>query len=209
MTTTRTTRLYAWSTPNGYKPILLLEELGVPYELIPIDIGKGQQHTPEFLRVNPNGKIPALIDEPGEGQPAVSIFESGAILVYLAEKTGRFLPAEGPARYQTLSWLMFQMGGVGPMLGQAGHFLRASEKIPYAIERYVNEARRLYGVLDGRLGEAEYLGGEYSIADIATFPWVRQPQYFTLSLDEFPNVKRWVEAIAARPAVVRALAAKF
>jgi GSH-dependent disulfide-bond oxidoreductase len=200
-------KLHTWTTPNGYKPIIMLEELGLPHELIPVNIGKGAQHDPAYLKLNPNGRIPTLIDE--EGERRTVIFESGAILFYLAEKTRELLPTEGDGRYQAMSWLMFQMGGVGPMLGQAGHFLRASEKIPYAIDRYVNETRRLYGVLDGRLGEAEYLAGDYSIADIATFPWVQKPQFFGLSLDEFPNVKRWVEAIAARPAVQRALAVMF
>ena len=202
-------KLHAWSTPNGYKPLIMLEELALPYELVPVNIGKGEQHDPAYLRINPNGKIPTLIDDDGGAGAPTVIFESGAILFYLAEKTGQLLPTEGVARYQALSWLMFQMAGVGPMLGQAGHFLRASEKIPYAIDRYVGEARRLYGVLDGRLGEAAYLAGDYGIADIAAFPWVRKPEYFGFSLDEFPNVKRWVAAIDARPAVARALSAKF
>lgn len=202
-------KLHAWSTPNGYKPLIMLEELALPYELVPVNIGKGEQHDPAYLRINPNGKIPTLIDDAGGADAPMVVFESGAILFYLAEKTGRLLPKEGAARYQALSWLMFQMAGVGPMFGQAGHFLRATEKIPYAIDRYVGEARRLYGVLDGRLGEAAYLAGDYGIADIATFPWVRKPEYFGFSLDEFRNVKRWVAAIEARPAVARALSAKF
>lgn len=198
--------LYTWTTPNGFKPLILLEELGLPHNVVPVNIGQGEQHRHDYLRINPNGKIPALVDEEG-GQRTV-VFESGAILIYLAEKAGRLLPKEGPGRYEALAWLMFQMGGIGPMLGQAGHFLRLPEKIPYAIERYTSEARRLYGVLDGRLGEAEYLAGDYSIADIATFPWVRNPAFFGLSIEQWPNVLRWIEAIGARPAVQRALTYK-
>ena len=201
--------LYTWTTPNGHKPMIMLEELGLERRLIPVNIGAGEQHAPEYVRINPNGRIPALVDRPDDGGKPVVVFESGAILIYLAEKTGQLLPASGPERYETLAWLMFQMGGVGPMFGQAGHFLRATEKLPYAIDRYVNESRRLYGVLEGRLAEEEYLAGDYSIADIATFPWVRQPSFLGLSLDEFPSVKRWVSAIAARPAVERALNVKF
>ena len=201
--------LYTWTTPNGYKPMIMLEELGLEHRLVPVNIGEGEQHAPDYLRINPNGRIPALVDRSAEGSKPVVVFESGAILIYLAEKTGKLLPASGPERYEVLEWLMFQMGGVGPMLGQASHFLRAEEKRPYAIDRYVNESRRLYGVLDGRLGEEEYLAGDYSIADIATFPWVRNPSIFGFSLDELPNVKRWVSAIAERPAVERALHVKL
>jgi GSH-dependent disulfide-bond oxidoreductase len=200
--------LYTWTTPNGHKPMIMLEELGLERRLIPVNIGKGEQHAPDYLRINPNGRIPALVDRT-EGAEPVVVFESGAILIYLAEKTGQLLPASGQERYEALAWLMFQMGGVGPMFGQAGHFLRAAEKLPYAIDRYVNESRRLYGVLDGRLAEAEYLAGDYSIADIATFPWARQSAFLGLTLDEFPNVKRWVSAIAERPAVERALNIRF
>jgi GST-like protein len=200
--------LYAWMTPNGYKPILLLEELGLEYRLHPINIGKGEQHTPEFLRVNPNGKIPALVDEAGTPGEVV-VFESGAILIHLAEKTGRFLPAAGQPRATALAWLMFQMGGVGPMFGQLGHFLMAKEKIEYAINRYRGEAERLYGVLDKRLGEAHYLAGEYGIADMATFPWANAFDRLGISREPFPNVIRWLDEVGARPAVKKAMAIKM
>ena len=202
--------LYTWTTPNGYKPLIMLEETGLRYEIRPVDIGAGDQHKPEFTRINPNGKIPALVDRSATPEPEL-VFESGAILIYLAEKTGKLLPASGPARSQTLAWLMFQMGGVGPMLGQLGHFkVAAPEKIPYAIERYQKEVERIYKVLDGRLGEASYLAGDYSIADIATYPWiVSASERLGVSPDAFPNVARWVSAIRERPAVTRAYAAKI
>ena len=167
-----TIALYTWSTPNGRKISIALEEMGLPYTVHPIDIGKGQQFEAEFLKISPNNKIPAVVDPDGPGGQPISVFESGAILVYLAEKCGRFIPKDARARVACMEWLMWQMGGFGPMLGQAHHFRRfAKEKLPYAIDRYTNEARRLYGVLDKRLGEAEYLAGEYSIADMATLPW--------------------------------------
>lgn len=199
--------LYTWGTPNGRKVSIMLEEVGLPYRVHPIDIGKGDQFEPEFVAINPNSKIPAIVDADGPDGTPIQVFESGAILVYLAEKTGRFLPADPRGRTQVLQWLMFQMGGVGPMFGQAHHFRRfAPERIPYAIARYTNEASRLYGVLDRRLGEAEYLAGAYSIADMATFPWVARWEWQGIELSDFANVKRWHDAIAARPAVQRGMA---
>ncbi|HEX6245614.1 MAG TPA: glutathione S-transferase N-terminal domain-containing protein [Polyangiales bacterium] len=192
--------LFTWTTPNGIKPLILLEELGEPYQLHWVDIGAGAQHQPSFLQVNPNAKIPALRDA------GLCIFESGALLMHLAEKYGRFLPAAGPQRAQTLSWLFFQVGGIGPMFGQLGHFMHLERPIPYAIERYRNEAERLYGVLDQRLGESEYLAGEYSIADIASFGWAARHAALQVSLTRYPHVQRWLNALAARPAVVRARA---
>jgi GST-like protein len=198
--------LYTWGTPNGRKASIMLEEVGIPYRVLPIDISKGAQHTPEFLAINPNGRIPAIIDSEGPDGKPIRIFESGAILIYLAEKTGKLLSAEPRRRMETLVWLMFQMGGVGPMFGQAHHFLRAApEPVPYGIERYTKETRRLYGVLDGRLGEEAYLAGEYSIADIATYPWVARHDWHKVDLKDFPNVARWHEAIGARPAVARGM----
>ncbi|KWC09178.1 glutathione binding-like protein [Burkholderia ubonensis] len=197
--------VYSWATPNGHKVHILLEETGLEYRVHPIDIGAGDQFQPDFLKISPNNKIPAIVDADGPGGKPIALFESGAILIYLAEKTGRFLPADPAARYATLQWLMFQRGGIGPMLGQAHHFrLYAPEKIDYAVNRYTNEAHRLYNVMDKRLGETAYLAGDdYTIADIATFPWTRSWQNQGIELDEFPNVKRWHEAIAARPAVQR------
>lgn len=198
-------QLYTWSTPNGYKVSIALEELGLAYELHPIDITKDEQFAPAFLEISPNNKIPAILDPEGpDGQP-LALFESGAILLYLAEKTGRLLPAEPRARWAAVQWLMWQMGGFGPMLGQAHHFLRfAKEEVPYAKQRYAAETRRLYGVLDKRLGEAEWLAGaDYSMADIATFPWAARHEWQQVDLADFPNVKRWFDAIAARPAVQR------
>ncbi|KAF1031517.1 MAG: Disulfide-bond oxidoreductase YfcG [Burkholderia lata] len=197
--------VYSWATPNGHKVHIMLEETGLAYRVHPVDIGAGDQFKPEFLTISPNNKIPAIVDPDGPGGQPISLFESGAILIYLAEKTGKFLPTDPTARYATLEWLMFQMGGVGPMLGQAHHFrLYAPEKIEYAVNRYTNEAKRLYNVMDKRLGESEYLAGDtYTIADIATFPWTRSWQNQGIVLDELPNVKRWYDAIAARPAVQR------
>jgi GST-like protein len=197
--------VFTWPTPNGHKVHIMLEECGLPYNAQPVNIGKGEQFAPEFLAISPNNKIPAITDPDGpDGQP-ISLFESGAILVYLAAKTGRFLPAGERARYETLQWLMFQMGGVGPMLGQAHHFrLYAPEKIPYAVERYTNEARRLYGVIDRRLAQSPWLGGaEYSIADIATFPWLRNWENQGIVLSEFPHLEKWFQTIGERPAVQR------
>ncbi|MBT3306500.1 MAG: glutathione S-transferase family protein [Alphaproteobacteria bacterium] len=198
--------LYTWPTPNGHKVHIMLEETGLPYTVFPIDIGAGDQFDPDYLKISPNNKMPAIVDPDGpDGQP-YSLFESGAILMYLAEKTGQFMPSEMAARYTVIQWLMFQMGGIGPMFGQAHHFRKyAPEKIPYAVDRYTNEAARLYGVLDRRLAEVEYLAGDYSIADIATFPWTRSYERQGQDLDDFPNVKRWFEAINARPAVERGL----
>jgi GST-like protein len=197
--------VYSWATPNGHKVHVMLEECGLPYEAIPVNIGAGEQFRPDFLKISPNNKIPAIVDPQGPDGEPISVFESGAILVYLAAKTGRFLPAGDRARFDVLQWLMFQMGGVGPMLGQAHHFrIYAPEKVPYAIDRYTNEARRLYGVIDKRLAECEWLGGaEYSIADIATFPWLRSWQNQGIVLEEYPHLRRWFDAIAARPAVQR------
>jgi GST-like protein len=198
--------VYTWPTPNGHKVHIALEELGLPYTVHAVDIGEGDQFKPEFLKISPNNRIPAIVDQDGPKGRPLSLFESGAILIYLAEKTGRLLAPKGNARYVAVTWLMFQMGGVGPMLGQAHHFRAyAPEKIPYAIDRYTNEAKRLYGVLDRRLGEAEYLAGAYGIADIATFPWLRYWERQGVSLSDYPNVQRWFGAIEQRPAVERAL----
>jgi GSH-dependent disulfide-bond oxidoreductase len=197
--------VYSWPTPNGHKVHIMLEECGLPYTAIPVNIGAGEQFRPDFLAISPNNKIPAIVDPQGPDGAPISLFESGAILVYLAAKTGRFLPAGDRAKYEMLQWLMFQMGGVGPMLGQAHHFrMYAPEKIGYAIDRYTNEARRLYGVIDRRLAQSKWLGGaEYSIADIATFPWLRSWQNQGVVMDEFPQLKRWFDTIAERPAVQR------
>ena len=198
--------LYTWPTPNGHKIHIALEELGLPYTVHPVDIGEGDQFKPEFLKISPNNRIPAIVDQDGPKGKPLSLFESGAILIYLAEKTGKLLAPRGHARYTAIAWLMFQMGGIGPMLGQAHHFRAyAPEKIPYAIDRYTNEAKRLYGVLDRRLGEAEYLAGEYGIADIATFPWLRYWERQGVVLSDYPNVQRWFGAIEKRPAVERGL----
>jgi GST-like protein len=200
-----TIEVWSWPTPNGHKVHIALEELELPYKIVPVNIGKGEQFRPEFLAITPNHRIPAIIDPEGPDGRTVSLFESGAILIYLAEKTGRLLPADPVERYTALQWLMFQMGGVGPMFGQYNHFAAyAPEKIPYAIDRYGNEVKRLHNVLEKRLSESAYLAGdEYSIADIATFPWVRNPDRRGIDLAEYPAVQRWHDAIAARPAVQR------
>ena len=199
--------LYTWKTPNGRKVSVMLEECGLRYNTHAIDIGKGVQFTPEFLALNPNGKIPALTDSDGPDGEPIALFESGAILIYLAGKTGKLLPASDRGKYLALQWLMFQMGGVGPIFGQVHHFLRAAkEQVPYAIERYGKEKDRLYGVLNQRLGDAEYLAGEYSIADIATYSWVARHEWHKTELRDFPNVKRWYDAIGARAAVQRGMA---
>ena len=200
--------LHFWPTPNGYKVSILLEELGWAYNVLSVHIGKGEQFAPDFLRISPNNKIPALVDSEGPDGAAIALFESGAILMYLAEKSGgRFMPEDPRGRYDVLQWLMFQMGGIGPMLGQAHHFRKyAPEPIDYAIQRYTGEAKRLYGVLDRSLAEAPYLAGEYSIADIATYPWIRPFRWQGQDLGDFPHLKRWFEAIDARPAVQRGLA---
>ncbi|MCC9597755.1 MULTISPECIES: glutathione binding-like protein [unclassified Rubrivivax] len=197
--------VYSWATPNGHKVHVMLEECGLPYRVHAVDIGAGEQFAPEFLAISPNNKIPAIVDPDGpDGQP-ISLFESGAILLYLAGKTGRFLPDSVRGRYETLEWLMFQMGGVGPMLGQAHHFrLYAPEKIAYAVERYTNEARRLYGVMNRKLAKTRYIAGdEYTIADIAIFPWLRSWKNQGIDWNDYPHLKGWFDEIGARPAVQR------
>ncbi|MGQ0663838.1 MAG: glutathione binding-like protein [Pseudomonadota bacterium] len=200
--------LYTWSTPNGRKVSVMLEEVGLPYAVHKIDISKGDQFTPHFIAISPNSKIPAIVDPEGPGGQKIALFESGAILIYLADKTGKLLAADPRRRYTALQWLMFQMGNVGPIFGQAHHFMRfAPEKVPYAIQRYGKETARLYGVMDRRLTDQPYLAGDaYSIADIATFPWVARYEVHGVALAEFPHVKRWFEAIAARPAAARGMA---
>lgn len=198
--------LYFWPTPNGYKATFMLAEVGLLDNVIPIDITAGDQFDPDYLEISPNNKVPAIVDHDGPGGQKVSIFESGAILIYLAEKTGQLLSADPIIRLETLQWLMFQMGGIGPMLGQAHHFMQyAPVKIDYAVERYASEANRLYGVLDKRLGEVEYLAGDYSIADVATFPWIRTRKLHGIDLEAFPNVNRWYQAIKVRPAISEGL----
>jgi len=197
--------VYSWATPNGHKIHIMLEECGLPYRAIPVNIGAGDQFEPEFLAISPNNKIPAIVDPDGPDGRPISMFESGAILLYLASKTGRFLPADVRGKFQALEWLMFQMGSIGPMLGQTHHFrIYAPEKIGYAIERYTNEARRLYGVMDRRLANSRYIGGpEYTIADIAIFPWLRSWKNQGIDWNDFPHLKGWFDEIAARPAVQR------
>ncbi len=199
--------LYTWPTPNGHKISIMLEELGCEYRVHPIDIGNGEQFAPEYVAINPNGKIPAIIDEEGPDGAPLTVFESGAILIYLAKKTGSFLPADTRSRTQAMEWLMFQVGGLGPMLGQVQHFRRfAPQPVPYAIDRYTREAARLYGVLDRRLGDREFLvDSGYSIADIAAYPWVARHRWQGVTIDDFPNVRRWIEAIGRRPAVQRGM----
>ena len=197
--------VYSWATPNGHKVHIALEELGLKYKAHGVNIGKGEQFEPAFLKISPNNRIPAIVDHDGPGGKPLSLFESGAILVYLAEKTGKLLPKDPQGRYTTLQWLFWQMGGLGPMLGQAHHFRGyAPEKIPYAIDRYTNEANRLYRIVDKRLGETRYLGGnEYSIADIACWPWMRYPDRQGIELEPLKNFKRWFDEINERPAVKR------
>ncbi len=197
--------VYSWATPNGHKVHIMLEECGLPYTVHAVDIGAGDQFKPDFLAISPNNKIPAIVDSDGPDGRPISLFESGAILLYLAGKTGKFMPQSVRGKYETLEWLMFQMGGVGPMLGQAHHFrIYAPEKIDYALDRYTNEARRLYGVMDKRLGQARFLAGnEYTIADIATWPWTRSYKNQGIDLDDFPNVRRWFDTIGARSAAQR------
>ena len=199
--------LYTWPTPNGHKIHIMLEETGLPYRVHPVNIGAGEQFEPAFLKISPNNKMPAMVDTEGPGGKPLSMFESGAMLLYLASKTGRFLPEDIIKKWSTLQWLMFQMGGVGPMLGQAHHFLGyAPEKIPYAMDRYKNEANRLYGVIDRRLGESTYIAcDEYTIADMAIVPWLRYPDRQGVDIDDYPKLKRWRDAILERPAVKRAL----
>jgi GST-like protein len=194
---------YVWNTPNGYKALVLLEELGVPYTPRWVNILKGEQHAPEFLAINPNHKIPAIVDR----DAGVTVFESGAIAIYLAEKTGRLLAPSGPDRYLALEWVFFNVGGTGPMIGQLGHFVKfAKEQVPYAIDRYRKEAERLLGVLDRRLGQVPFLAGAYSIADLMNITWARAAGRFDIDLATYPNVTRWLGEIEARPAVARALA---
>lgn len=198
--------LYYWGTPNGLKIKLFLEESGLPYRIIPVDIGKGEQFKPEFLKIAPNNRIPAIVDrDPAGGGAAISLFESGAILLYLAEKTGRFIPKDIRGRAQVLQWLFWQVGGLGPMAGQNGHFTQyAPEKVPYAIERYVKETNRLYGVLDRQLAGGEYIAGDYSIADMACYPWIVPHERHGQNLADFPHLKRWFDRIRERPACQRA-----
>jgi len=200
--------LYYWPTPNGWKITIMLEECGLPYRIVPVNIGAGEQFDPVFLALSPNGRMPALVDHaPEDGGEPVSLFESGAILEYLAEKSGRFLPADLRGRYRVKQWLMWQMGGLGPMLGQNGHFLLyAPEKVPYAIDRYGREARRLYGVLDQALADAPCVAGDYSIADMAIFPWVMTHKAQGITLDDFPNVARWFSQLRGREALQKGLA---
>jgi GST-like protein len=195
--------LYTWTTPNGRKVSIALEELGLPYTVHSIDIGKNEQFAPDFLRISPNNRIPAIVDRDSN----YSLFESGAILMYLAEKTGKLMPKDVSSRYRVIEWLMWQMGGIGPMLGQAHHFLKFNEgKAPYAEERYGAEAKRLYKVLNTRLADNEYMAGGYSIADIATWPWIARFEWQRINMDEYPNVKRWYLEIAKRPAVIKGYA---
>lgn len=198
--------LYYWTTPNGHKITMFLEEAGLPYRIVPIDIGKGEQFSPDFLKISPNNRIPAIVDHaPADGGEPLSVFESGAILLYLADKTGRFIAADLRGRNEALQWLFWQMGGLGPMAGQNHHFATyAPEPIPYAIERYVKETSRLYAVLDRRLAGRDYIAGDYSIADMACYPWIVPHERQRQNLADFPNLARWFGAIGARPATVRA-----
>jgi GST-like protein len=198
--------LYYWSTPNGFKISIMLEECRLPYRVVPVNISKGDQFAPEFLRISPNNRIPAIVDHQGPGGKPISIFESGAILQYLGRKTGKFYPRSERERVEVEQWLMWQVGGLGPMAGQAHHFrLKALEQLPYAIERYTNECHRLYRVMNGRLEGREFLARKYSIADIACVGWVSRWKRHAIDLDEFPNVKRWFERLLARPAVERGM----
>jgi GST-like protein len=199
--------LYYWTTPNGHKITLFLEEAGIPYRLFPVNIGKGEQFAPDFLRVSPNNRIPAIVDNaPSDGGEPISIFESGAILLYLADKSGQLIAQDLRGRNETIQWLFWQMGGLGPMAGQNHHFAQYAEKIPYAIERYVKETARLYAVLNKRLADREFIAGEYSIADIASYPWIVPYERQQQKLEDFPHLQRWFEAIKARPATQRAYA---
>jgi GSH-dependent disulfide-bond oxidoreductase len=199
--------VYSWPTPNGHKAHIMLEECGLPWRVHAVDIGAGDQFKPDFLAISPNNKIPALVDPDGPDGKPISLFESGAILLYLAGKTGKFLPSDVSGKYEVLQWLMFQMGGVGPMLGQAHHFrIYAPDKVPYAIDRYTNEAKRLYAVMNKRLAKSKYIGGPaYSIADIAIFPWIRSWKNQGIEWAEYPHLKGWFDEISARPAVMRAV----
>jgi GSH-dependent disulfide-bond oxidoreductase len=199
--------LYTWGTPNGRKASIMLEEVGLPYNVHAVDIGKDEQFAPAFLKISPNNRIPAIVDPEGPDGKPISVFESGAILIYLAEKTGKLMPADPRQRVAVLEWLMFQMGGVGPMFGQANHFIKfAKEDVPYGKKRYRDEAMRLLGVMDHRLADVDYLAGDYSIADVATWPWVMRAEWYDVDWSDFPRVKRWYDAIGARPAVQRGTA---
>jgi GST-like protein len=200
--------LYYWTTPNGHKITMFLEETGLKYRIVPVDINTGAQFEPDFLAVSPNNRVPAIVDrDPKGGGAPLSVFESGAILLYLAEKTGRLLPQDLRGRVEVTQWLFWQVAGLGPMAGQNHHFARyATEKIPYAIQRYVNETNRLYGVLNRRLADRAFIGGDYSIADIAAYPWMVPHESQGQKLEDFPHLKRWFEAIRARPATIRAYA---
>jgi GST-like protein len=199
--------LYYWPTPNGWKITIMLEECGLPYAVHPVNIGKGDQFKPEFLAISPNNKMPAIVDHDGPGGEPISVFESGAILQYLGRKTGRFYPQDERQRVEVDQWLFWQMGGFGPMLGQTHHFrISAPEQVPYAIDRYTNETNRLYGVLNKRLADREFVAGEYSIADMAIAPWAKLWDRQGQNIDEFPHAKRWLEAVLARPAVQRGIA---
>ena len=203
----RPIELYYWPTPNGFKISIMLEECGLPYTVLPVNIGKGDQFRPEFLSISPNNKMPAIVDHEGPGGKPISVFESGAILQYLGRKTGKFYPQDERARIEVDQWLFWQMGGFGPMLGQAHHFrIYSPEKIPYAIDRYTNETHRLYGVLNKRLADREFVAGEYSIADMAIAPWAKLWERQGQNIDEFPHAKRWLETVLARPAVQRGIA---
>ncbi len=198
--------LYTFTTPNGRNPAIMLEEVGLPYSVHPIHIGRDEQFAPDFLKISPNNKIPAIVDPDGPDGEPISVFESGAILIYLAEKTGRLMPSDPRGRTRTLQWLMFQMASIGPMLGQAGHFIRfAPEKVPYGIKRYTDETLRLLGVMDRRLAETAYLAGDYSIADIATYPWILATEPMEIDLAPFANVQRWLDEIGSRPAVIKGM----
>lgn len=202
-----TIELHTWNTPNGRKISVALEEMGLPYKVFPVNISKGEQMAPAFLEISPNNKIPAIVDPDGPGGKRVSIFESGAILLYLAEKTGKFLPDDVHGRYDAIQWTFWQMSGLGPMAGQNHHFRNyAVEKLPYAIDRYVNETNRLYGVLNKRLADREFIAGDYSIADMASYPWVVPYKNQGQDIDDFPHLKRWLETIGKRPATERAYA---
>lgn len=199
--------LYTWSTPNGRKVSIMLEETGLDYRVKPVNIGQGEQFAPEFLKISPNNRIPAIVDHAGPKGQAFALFESGAILLYLAYKSGKLLPGDPAQQFKVMQWLMFQMGGIGPMFGQAHHFLRAApQPVPYAIERYTQETRRLYKVLDHQLEDHEFIAGDYSIADIATYPWIARHEWHQVALADFPSVQRWFAGMGARPAVQQGMA---
>ena len=194
--------VYFWPTPNGFKITIFFEEAGLPYRLVPVNIGRGEQFEPDFLKISPNGRMPAIVDPEGPGGEPIALFESGAILIYLADKTGQFMPEDARGRYDVLQWLMWQMGNIGPLLGQNHHFrMYAPEKIEYAVTRYTNEAKRLYSVLDRQLADREFMVGDYTIADMATFPWILPYKRQGVDMDDYPNVRRWFDTMKTRPAV--------